>query len=217
LEDLGHAHVFRHVYDRGLYLWLDSVSSFLMYIQKVGLLGPEISPSRGRYLHPGQNKPRINAHTNIHASNGIQTHDPSVRAGEDSSCFRPRGHCDQHDRDRNHKRENICFRKNIINYVGPNLVVLYVPCTLPYAPGIQRNSRLRKRSRNYYVDLPVLIRSSGNNGKKRNSYELIANFPLIRHGPHRKLHLQQFFVTAGTCLPSCCLATIGGYTYRHTD
>jgi hypothetical protein len=34
-------------------------------------------------------------HTDIHASNGIRTHDPSVRAGEDGSCLRPRGHCDR--------------------------------------------------------------------------------------------------------------------------
>jgi hypothetical protein len=27
--------------------------------------------------------------------NGIRTHDPSVRASEDSSCLRPRGHCDR--------------------------------------------------------------------------------------------------------------------------
>jgi hypothetical protein len=33
--------------------------------------------------------------TYIHALNGIRTHDPSVRASEDSSCLRPRGHCDQ--------------------------------------------------------------------------------------------------------------------------
>jgi hypothetical protein len=26
----------------------------------------------------------------------IRTHDPSVRAGEDSSRLRPRGHCDRH-------------------------------------------------------------------------------------------------------------------------
>jgi hypothetical protein len=33
-------------------------------------------------------------HTDIHASSGIWTHDPSVWAGEDSSCLRPLGHCD---------------------------------------------------------------------------------------------------------------------------
>jgi hypothetical protein len=38
---------------------------------------------------------RINAHnTDIHALSRIRTHDPSVRASEDTSCLRPRGHCD---------------------------------------------------------------------------------------------------------------------------
>jgi hypothetical protein len=32
---------------------------------------------------------------NIHALSGIRTHDPSVRASEDSSCLRPRVHCDR--------------------------------------------------------------------------------------------------------------------------
>jgi hypothetical protein len=34
-------------------------------------------------------------HRDIHASSGIRTHDPSVWAGEDSSCLRPPGHCDR--------------------------------------------------------------------------------------------------------------------------
>jgi hypothetical protein len=34
-------------------------------------------------------------HTDIHTSSGIRTHDPSVRAGEDGSCLKPRGHCDR--------------------------------------------------------------------------------------------------------------------------
>jgi hypothetical protein len=50
-----------------------------------------ISPSQGRYLYTGQNKHRINAHTDIHALSGIRTQDPGVRASEDSSFFRPRG------------------------------------------------------------------------------------------------------------------------------
>jgi hypothetical protein len=45
---------------------------------------PEISPSLGRYLH-----------TDIHALSGNRTHDPSVRADEDGSCLRPRGHVDR--------------------------------------------------------------------------------------------------------------------------
>jgi hypothetical protein len=36
-----------------------------------------------------------NKHTQyIRALSGIRTQDLSVRAGEDSSCLRPRGHCD---------------------------------------------------------------------------------------------------------------------------
>jgi hypothetical protein len=63
--------------------------SFLIYTQSIRLLGWGISPSQGRYRH------RINAYTDIHVSSGIRTQDPSVRAGEDSSCLRPRGHCEQ--------------------------------------------------------------------------------------------------------------------------
>jgi hypothetical protein len=32
---------------------------------------------------------------NIHGLSGIGTHDPSVRASEDSSCLRPRGYCNR--------------------------------------------------------------------------------------------------------------------------
>jgi hypothetical protein len=32
-------------------------------------------------------------HTDINALSAIQTHDPTVRASEDSSCLIPRGHC----------------------------------------------------------------------------------------------------------------------------
>jgi hypothetical protein len=67
-------------------------SPVIFFTQTVGLLGRAISPSQGRYLHTGQQKHRINAHTDIHALSGIRAHDSSVRAGEDSSCFRRRGH-----------------------------------------------------------------------------------------------------------------------------
>jgi hypothetical protein len=36
---------------------------------------------------------RIN--TDIHATSEIRTYDPSIRAGEDISCLRPRDHCDR--------------------------------------------------------------------------------------------------------------------------
>jgi hypothetical protein len=43
-----------------------------------------ISSSQGRYLH-----------TDTRALSGIRTHDPSVLASEDSSCLKPRSHCDR--------------------------------------------------------------------------------------------------------------------------
>jgi hypothetical protein len=46
-----------------------------------------------RPLPTHDNTNTINA--DIHALNGIGTHDPNVRASEDSSCLRPRGHCDR--------------------------------------------------------------------------------------------------------------------------
>jgi len=60
----------------------------------VGLLGRGISPSQGHYLHRTAQQRKTRTH--IHASSGIRTHDPSVRAVEDRTCLRPRGHWDRH-------------------------------------------------------------------------------------------------------------------------
>jgi hypothetical protein len=51
-------------------------------------------PSQGRYLHTEQHN-REYIHTDIHASSGIRTHDPSVWAGKDGSWLTPRGHCER--------------------------------------------------------------------------------------------------------------------------
>jgi hypothetical protein len=51
---------------------LAAFCSFLIYMLSVGFLARGISPFRGRYLH-----------TDIHASSGIRTQDPSVRTGEE--------------------------------------------------------------------------------------------------------------------------------------
>jgi hypothetical protein len=59
---------------------------FLNLRQSVGLLGREISPSRGRYL----------TQTDIHAWSGIRIHYLSEEVGKDISCLRPRSHCDRH-------------------------------------------------------------------------------------------------------------------------
>jgi hypothetical protein len=40
---------------------------------------------------------------------------------------------------------------------------------------------------------------------------------LIRHGPHKKRRLFQFFVAVGTCLPSHCLAAVGRSTNGPTS
>jgi hypothetical protein len=42
--------------------------------------------------------PSIGFHSensDVHALSGTGTHDPSVRASEDSSCLKPRGHCER--------------------------------------------------------------------------------------------------------------------------
>jgi hypothetical protein len=38
---------------------------------------------------------RINTHTDFDTLCGIRTHSPSFQATENSSCLRPRGHCDR--------------------------------------------------------------------------------------------------------------------------
>jgi hypothetical protein len=74
-------------------------SCIIFFTQTARRLGRGISPSHGRYLHTGQHKHRIKAHSNIHALSGIRTHDSSVQARENSSCLRWRGHCDRHQLD----------------------------------------------------------------------------------------------------------------------
>jgi hypothetical protein len=64
--------------------------SFLIVGQSVGLLERGISPSQGRYLY----KHRINADRH-RCLEWDSNHDPSVRADDDSSCPRTRGHCDR--------------------------------------------------------------------------------------------------------------------------
>jgi hypothetical protein len=58
------------------------------------LLGRVISP----VIRPLPTQDNINTEetrTDIHALNGIRTHDPSVWAGEVISCLRPHSHCDR--------------------------------------------------------------------------------------------------------------------------
>jgi len=61
-----------------------------LFGHSVGLLGRGISPTQGLYLHRTAQHRKTRTH--IHVPSGIRTHDPSVRAVEDSTCLRPRGH-----------------------------------------------------------------------------------------------------------------------------
>jgi hypothetical protein len=66
-----------------MYLLIIIIIFFLFYAQSVGPLGQAISPSQGLYTHTEQLELRVNAHnTDIHALNGIRTHDPSFRTSE---------------------------------------------------------------------------------------------------------------------------------------
>jgi hypothetical protein len=79
-----HIHSFIHQWlyspllGSGLFL-----SSVILFTQTVGLLGRVISLSQGCYIHTGQHKHRINAHTDIHALSGIRTNDPSMWESKD--------------------------------------------------------------------------------------------------------------------------------------
>jgi hypothetical protein len=85
--------------------------SSVIIFQTVGLLGRVISSSQSRYLHRTIQTQNKRIHTpHIHALIGIRTHDPSVRASEDSSCLRPRGYCDGHTMEYTRKYTSSTFR-----------------------------------------------------------------------------------------------------------
>jgi hypothetical protein len=61
--------------------------------QLVGLLGRVIGPTQGLYLH--RTTQHRETQTHIHAPSRIRTCDLNIRAAEDSTCLRPRGHWDR--------------------------------------------------------------------------------------------------------------------------
>jgi hypothetical protein len=72
---------------------LAALSDSKPYTLPVGVLRRGIGTSQGLCLHTERHKQ--NKHIDIRVSSGIRTHDPSFRARENSSCFRPRGCCDR--------------------------------------------------------------------------------------------------------------------------
>jgi hypothetical protein len=102
-----------------LYLMdLSRFFSFSICTQLVGLFEWGISPSQGRHLHTEKHKHKINAHGHSCLSE-IWTHDPSVRAGEDGSCLRPRGQSDR--------------RAELPNLANPIIKTIY-PSNYPSTP-----------------------------------------------------------------------------------
>jgi hypothetical protein len=76
-------------------LWsIGMISQFLDHSQTVGLLGRVISSSHGLCLNTETRTP---THTsNIQVLSGSGTHDPVLRASEDSACLRLLGYRDRH-------------------------------------------------------------------------------------------------------------------------
>jgi hypothetical protein len=89
-----------------VYLWLYSPSGPWPLLQFLNLYPvgrtpwtgeqPVARPLPTHWTTQTQNK-RIQISMPIYASSRIRTHDPSVRAGEDGLCLRPRGHRDRLD------------------------------------------------------------------------------------------------------------------------
>jgi hypothetical protein len=61
--------------------------------ESVGLVGREISPTQGFYLHTVQHKHRINARRHL-CFEWIWIHDINIWEGRNSLCLWPLGHCD---------------------------------------------------------------------------------------------------------------------------
>jgi hypothetical protein len=91
----SHSFIHKWLYSPSLGPGLFFTFVIFFLTQTVGLLGQLISPSQGHYLNTRQHKHRTNAHTDIHALNGIRTHDPRVRASENSTYLNPCSHRDR--------------------------------------------------------------------------------------------------------------------------
>jgi hypothetical protein len=85
-----------------IYLWLYSpllglgrFFSFLIYTHAVGRTPWTWDQPVARPLPTHRTTQTQNKHTDIHVLSGIRTHDPIVRASENCSCLRPRGHCNR--------------------------------------------------------------------------------------------------------------------------
>jgi hypothetical protein len=81
-----------------IYLWLYSPREPRPLFQFLNLYTVGMTPWTGdqpvaRPLPTRRTTQTEWTHTGMHASSGIRTHHPSIRAGEEGSCLRQRGHC----------------------------------------------------------------------------------------------------------------------------
>jgi hypothetical protein len=103
------------------------------------------------------------------------------------------------------------------------IIAIYI--SLYMDPNVSRWSRKKSEDEMLFLKGVSAYRNTNDNTEKQKVTdtnttinkklweELLDYFPLIRHGPHRKRRLQQFFVAAGTSVPNCNLAN----THRPTD
>jgi hypothetical protein len=97
----------------------------------------------------------------------------------------------------------------LLGYLGVNL--------LPGRQNMVLHYHKKYLLQNWHTNAIRYLLISSSLPNKKFWEELFTNFPLIWHGLYRKWCLQQFFIAAGTRLPSHCLATIAGYRDKHTD
>jgi hypothetical protein len=110
------------------------------YTLSAGLFGRWISPSPGCYLHTEHHKHRINAQTSMPRV-GFKPTTSSVWAGEDSSCLRPRGHCDRLQRKIAERNKNI-----VIISSKTFQTVRHFFCRQPYVGGGKESPAYSKAS-----------------------------------------------------------------------
>jgi hypothetical protein len=139
------------------------------FSQTVGLLGRVISPSQGLYLITGQYKHRIDGHKHpsLKWDSNPRSH---VRAGEDCSCLRPRGHCD---RPRDHSllinvQVSIGYSKMLTRAIATrkcsreNSLLINVQVSIRYSKMLTRARATRKCSSKHLllINVHVSIRYS---------------------------------------------------------
>jgi hypothetical protein len=169
--------------------------SLLIYTQSVGPLGRGISPSQGCYLHTEEHKHRINAHNiDIHALSSIRTHDPSVRASEDSSCLRPRGHCDRRST-LLQSLNNAQIRNLIVQYLLPTDVKsteTQPVCRLGRIPVFSPPDREQSHFASVYVHLDI----PDFNGLKQKVLRRFVTWPQVER---RRFLIRARWVNHATC------------------